>query len=289
MTKTHDEDSHAIAAPGAVMNTVTRWLGRRLGLYLTRHGRSVTTSWPMDPARLAACLRPGDVLLIEGTSRISTAIKYLTQSTWSHAALCVGDATGRRGADGEPLCMIEADVVDGVRAVGLSAYPGLHCRICRPVGMTAGEIRHVCDFAVQRLGEQYDFKNILDLARYLLPMPPIPSRWRRRMLALGSGDPTRAICSTLIAQCFESVRYPILPLIETVHLQDPNHAERVREILHVRHYSLFVPRDFDVSPYFQIVKPTLEAGFDYHALAWDDATLGASPPRGGGYQVTSRS
>ena len=78
------------------------------------------------------------------------------------------------------------------------------------------------------------------------------------MLALGSGDPTRAICSTLIAQCFESVHYPILPLIETVHLQDPDHVERVREILHVRHYSLYVPRDFDVSPYFQIVKPLLE-------------------------------
>jgi hypothetical protein len=42
----------------------------------------------------------------------------------------------------------------------------------------------------------------------------------------------------LIAQCFESVRYPILPLIETVHLQDPDHVDRVREILHVRHYSL---------------------------------------------------
>jgi hypothetical protein len=30
-----------------------------------------------------------------------------------------------------------------------------------------------------------------------------------------------------------------------------------REIPYVRHHSLFVPRDFDVSPYFQVIKPTL--------------------------------
>ena len=32
-----------------------------------------------------------------------------------------------------------------------------------------------------------------------------------RMIALGSGDPTRAICSTMIAQAFGLVHYPILP------------------------------------------------------------------------------
>jgi hypothetical protein len=55
-------------------------------------------------------------------------------------------------------------------------------------------------------------KNITDLMRYLMPMP-VPQRWRRRALALGSGDPTRIICSALIAQAFESVRYPILPKV----------------------------------------------------------------------------
>jgi hypothetical protein len=29
-------------------------------------------------------------------------------------------------------------------------------------------------------------------------------------------------------------------------------------------------RDFDLSPYFRIVKPTLEYGFDYRAVTWDD-------------------
>lgn len=39
-----------------------------------------------------------------------------------------------------------------------------------------------------------------------------------------------------------------------------------REILHIRHHSLFTPRDFDLSPYFRVVKPTLEYGFDYKKL-----------------------
>lgn len=37
---------------------------------------------------------------------------------------------------------------------------------------------------------------------------------------------------------------------------------------HIRRHSLFTPRDFDVSPYFQIVKPTLEDGFDHRTIRW---------------------
>jgi hypothetical protein len=36
------------------------------------------------------------------------------------------------------------------------------------------------------------------------------------MLAIGSGDPTTAICSTLIAAAFGSVHYPILPQIVSI-------------------------------------------------------------------------
>ena len=245
-------------------------IGRWLSRYLAAPGRTTTTGFPTDQTLLRACLQPGDVLLVEGTSRISTAIKYLTQSTWSHAALYVGTATGRMAPDGQALSVIEADIVEGVRAVPLSIFKGFHCRVCRPVNLSPDEIQRICAYAVQRMGEQYDMKNVLDLARYLFPTPPVPARWRRRMLALGSGDPTRAICSTLIAQAYQTVRYPILPRIETVQLNAPGQPGLVKEILHVRHYSLFVPRDFDVSPYFQIVKPTVAAGFDPHAVAWND-------------------
>jgi hypothetical protein len=243
------------------------WLGRALASYLGTPGRTAAIGFPTDIGLLAKALRPGDVILVEGTSRISTAIKYLTQSTWSHAALFVGDLPERE-ADGETSCVVEADIREGVRAVALSAFEHLHCRICRPVGLDAGDLSAVCQYAIERLGQAYDLKNVADLARYLFPMPPVPLRWRRQMLALGSGDPTRAICSTLIAQAFQSVRYPILPSIETLKLNDPGCPDCVEQILHVRHHSLFTPRDFDVSPYFKIIKPSLEAGFDHRALRW---------------------
>jgi hypothetical protein len=31
-----------------------------------------------------------------------------------------------------------------------------------------------------------------------------------------------------------------------------------------------MPRDFDISPYFEVVKPTIIHGFDYTALHWAD-------------------
>jgi rSAM/selenodomain-associated transferase 2 len=176
----------------------------------------------------------------------------------------VGAALG----DPQRRCIVEADVVEGVRAVGLGEFAGLHVRVCRPVVLGTDEIAAVVEHAVGRLGQRYDLKNIVDLVRWLLPTPPVPTRWRRRLIALGSGDPTRAICSTLVAEAFQSVRYPILPSIERRDRQDPLCPDCVDEILHVRHHSLFVPRDFDVSPYFQVVKPTLEAGFDPHRLTW---------------------
>lgn len=252
---------------GGPLNGLTNWLGQRLSSYLSQRLKSHEPTVAMDLARYAACLRAADVLLVEGDTRLSVAIKYLTQSTWSHAALYVGPEAGLRNDAGEPLVFIEADVAAGVRAREMDAYRGLHCRICRPVGLTGVERRQVVDYAISRLGHRYDLKNVIDLARYLLPTPPVPVGWRRRMLHLGSGDPTRAICSTLIAQCFDAVKYPILPQVETVADANPSDGAP-RRVHHLRHHSLYVPRDFDVSPYFQIVKPTLTLGFDFHRLVW---------------------
>ena len=49
---------------------------------------------------------------------------------------------------------------------------------------------------------------------------------------------------------------------------DPRCRECERELYRIRHHSLFVPRDFDASPYFEIIKPTIAQGFDYRALEW---------------------
>ncbi len=225
-----------------------------------------------DPDALRASLRPGDVLLVEGNNRISRVIRYLTQSTWSHAALYVGSLTGRADENGEPHVLVEVDMSVGVTSAPLSKYLDFHTRVCRAVGLSDEDCAKVCSYAVERIGCGYDLKNISDLARYLIPLP-VPQRWRRRMIALGSGDPTRLICSTLIAQAFEAVRYPILPSVTLI--ESP--AAR-REILHIRHSSLYAPRDFDISPFFQVIKPTIETGFNYKQLHWSDLpSLGGDP------------
>jgi len=243
-------------------------IGRALADYLSEPREISGASPPTPPEQLLACLRPADVLLVEGNARISSAIKYLTQSTWSHASLYVGAAEGSRAGG-----FIEADLVEGVREVGVSAFAGLHTRICRPVGLSDEDRAAVVRFARNRLGARYDLRNVIDLARYLLPNPPVPTRWRRRMLTLGSGDPTRAICSSLIAQAFASILYPILPEIERISADSPECPGCVKEILHIRHHSLFTPRDFDVSPYFEIVKPSLMRDFDYRALKWTEGQM----------------
>ena len=71
-----------------------RILGESLARFLSQpRGRSVQFA-TSEQAKLAAALKKGDVLLFEGNNRISTAIKYLTQSSWSHAVLFIGDALG---------------------------------------------------------------------------------------------------------------------------------------------------------------------------------------------------
>ncbi|MCG3188977.1 MAG: hypothetical protein LKCHEGNO_01219 [Burkholderiaceae bacterium] len=252
------------------MHRLLGYFGDRLAAYLVAskpHGAMVAT---VPPELLAATLRPGDVLLVEGESRVSVPIKYLTQSNWSHATLYLGQARLLGGTGPDAPTLIEADLRAGVRAVPLRAYTHMHTRICRPVGLSKQEIDRVVEFAISQIGHRYDLKNLFDLARYLFPTPPVPFHWRRRMIAFGSGDPSRAICSTLIAQAFQEVRYPILPEITYRDAVDAAGQRCQRELLHIRNHNLFAPRDFDISPYFAVVKPIVEPGFDPHRLTWDD-------------------
>jgi hypothetical protein len=236
-------------------------VGRLIAGYLQKPASGYEPFTPTAPAALQACIKPGDILLIEGRNHISGIIKYLTQSTWSHAALYVGPLAGKTDG-GEPCDLIESNLDDGIICVPLSRYFQFHTRICRPVGLSPDDRKAVCDYAIERIGLQYDLKNIIDLARYLVPLP-VPQRWRRRMIALGSGDPTRLICSALIAQAYGSIGYPILPAITRVESESAR-----REIYHIRDSSLYAPRDFDISPYFAVIKPTIETGFSYKNITW---------------------
>lgn len=239
------------------MLKISRTIGGFLAAYLSKPRPSYELHQNNSMEDIFAVIKPGDILLVDGNSHISTAIKYITQSTWSHSSFYIG-------SDGDTLeqaMLLEADLNNGVTLVPLTKYAQYNVRICRPVGITEKEREALLQFVKERVGFRYDLKNIFDLMRYLIQKPAVPNRYRRHLLTLGSGEPTKAICSTLIAQAFQSINYPIMPR-ELFH-QDTEELQYVH-----RDSSHTVPRDFDLSPYFRVVKPTLELGFDFHKFNW---------------------
>lgn len=257
--------------PMSFINTVLDYLGRWLATRASSPRHAYEPYRASRPDYVERIIEPGDVLLIEGgRSKIASAIKYLTQSTWSHAALYVGDDGLSHDGEGRPLTLVEAELGEGIIASPLAKYASYNTRICRPVGLTAADRVKLLAFARAQVGGRYDMANVFDILRYWVPNPPVPQRFRRRMIALGAGEPTEAICSTLIARAFEHIRYPILPDIEAMEARDAMGRAQCREVLHIRDSALYTPRDFDISPFFRIIKPTLEMGFDYKALEWSE-------------------
>jgi Permuted papain-like amidase enzyme, YaeF/YiiX, C92 family len=259
---------------------------------LTKPLHSYTVTIPNDLTRLKRHIRKGDVVLVEGNERISECIKYLTQSSWSHSALYVGDEPLRRdpatkqeltekfGEEAEYL-LVEALVESGVTVSPLSKYRDFNIRVCRPYGISSSDLREVIDEALRDVGESYDVKNVFDLARYFLPVSLVPPRLRRKALHFGSGDPTRVICSSLIAECFQKVKFPIVPRFEPLPDAVPEQSGKLRSLLAFRRRAPFgamrmlpptlvTPRDFDLSPYFEIVKFNVVEnwGFDYRRILW---------------------
>jgi len=239
-----------------------------------------------DPVRLKAAIRPGDVLLVEGEQRVSQAVKYLTTSTWSHSALYIGDAYLKRHADEQVriyrrfgrearYLIVEALIDQGVTVSPLTKYIDLNIRICRPIGLRPEDLEKVLDHVMSRIGHTYDRRNFLELARYLLPFHLIPPKLKEDALHFGSGIETETICSTLIAEAFARVHFPILPAY--IPWKPRTMGERVKQmvvgrptrraysgLLQARHPTLSVPRDFDLSPYFDVIKFNTGAdAFDY--------------------------
>ena len=131
-----------------IHNDLLDWIGRRLIDYLTSPIPGFRPSATTEYEKLRAAVRVGDVLLVEGDTRVATAIKYLTQSTWSHSALYTGPLDGRAEPDGEPHVLVEALVDQGVISAPLSKYREAHTRICRPVSLDEEGRRKVAGFAI---------------------------------------------------------------------------------------------------------------------------------------------
>ena len=259
---------------------------------LTKPRGQYTLLLPNDFESLLRALRPGDVILVDGDQRISEVIKYLTQSTWSHSVLYVGEEILQRfpgqrealvathGRDARHM-IVEA-LMEGVVASPLAKYAQFNLRICRPTSLRRDDLQRVLDEILAQLGVKYDVKNVVDLARYFFPVSLIPRRFRRRALQFGSGLPTQVICSSLIGRAFQNVGYPILPTTTPT----PGPARRRRLLDRLLHRtlppypalfrrqipSIITPRDFDLSPYFEVIKfnPVEPAHFDYRRIRWED-------------------
>ena len=213
---------------------------------------------PYDFNRLKYELRTGDVLLIEGRSRISRVISRITESPWTHAVLYIGRLHDIDNEEIENIIHQHIDVKNNVRLVvedlldkgtiiePLSSYRNHHIRICRPIGISPEDRDVVISYVVRALGQPYSVRQLLDLLRFLLPWSILPRRWGSTLFRTSTGQLEPGVCSSLIAEAFSSVQFPVLPFVR------PDHQAGVE--LFQRNPYLFVPKDFDYSPYFEIIK-----------------------------------
>lgn len=254
---------HRLTAP------VVEWLGEKSRpLGMPRN----------DFDRLCEHIGRADVVLVEGRSRVSGVIQSVTLSAWTHAALHLGtleevadrggavDTLRRDGVAEHTPLLLEAELGHGVHLSPITRYRHEHLRLCRPRELSAADADAVVAFCLARLGTPYNLRQISDLLRFFFPYGLLPRRWRSTLFEVGHGDMARTICSTLIAKAFASVRYPILP---TLHRDE---ADQV--VFHRRNARLVTPRDFDHSPYFDIVKYPF-FGDDvarYRELEWGEET-----------------
>jgi hypothetical protein len=226
--------------------------------------------------RLRYELRPGDVLLVEGRSNVSEIIKSITQSIWTHSFFYIGrlhdidDPELRdhiqkyRHCSPDEQLIIEAMLGKGIIVSAIDAYEGEHLRICRPRGITRTDSQKVIAYAIDQLGTDYNVRQLMDLARFMFPYWFLPKRWRSTLFEHNAGSPTRTVCSTMMAEAFARVRFPIIPV---VHQGKDGRLQLIRS-----NTKLTTPRDFDHSPYFDVIKyPILD--FDelgiYRKLPWD--------------------
>ncbi|UCE90102.1 MAG: hypothetical protein JSW10_04600 [Pseudomonadota bacterium] len=253
---------------------LVRWLSH----WLTRERPPSNSNAPMcNFERLRYEIRPGDVILVEGRSQVSRVIKNITQSAWTHAALYIGRVYDihdparreqlRTHYHGDPnqQLIIEALLGEGTVVHPLSKYRNEHLRICRARGIAPDDAQRVIEYAIGRLGTDYDLRQLLDLARFMFPYGILPRRWRSSLFSHNAGAPTRTVCSTMLAEAFHAVHFPMLPFTER--------SEHGTINLHQRNPRLYTPRDFDYSPYFDIIKYPyfdLDDVASYRRLPWSD-------------------
>ena len=255
---------------------ITSMLAKWLINWLNKERNATSQSW-CDFNRLSLEIRPCDVLLVEGHSRASRLIKGLTQSIWTHSAIYIGTLEDIKSADlrdrilefypakPDEQLLIEPLLGEGTIITPLSKYQHENVRICRPKGLSHDDMQHITRHVIDHLGVDYNIRQLLDLARFSFPYRFIPRRWRSSLFEYQTGIPKKTVCSSMIASAFATVQYPIHPIVQ--HEKDGG----VR--LYKRNIHMYVPRDFDTSPYFEILKypfQNLDDPAFYRQLPWDN-------------------
>ena len=199
-------------------------------------------------------------------------------SSWSHSALFIGDALLRRdpatraeiqrrfGRESRYL-IVEALVDKGVVVSPLRQVRRLqHPHLPADRAAAGRSARSCSDYVIARIGSHVRPPQLLRPDALPAAVPPDSRRdLREDALHFGSGIATETICSTLLAEAFAAVRFPILPV--PVRRKRRARGRALRQqllgrptrraysgLLRARHPTLCVPRDFDLSPYFDIVK-----------------------------------
>ena len=214
------------------------FIGTQLAKFLTKEHVYVDSYYKISIQDIKLTVKPGDVILVEGQSRASSAIQFITGSNWSHAAVFIGKTKAFDHS------LIEVKAVEGCKYTDLNVYKRHNLRICRPVYLDNKKRITLINHLKKKIGSKYDLRNIFDLIRYAYPNPPVPKKFRRNLIGIGAGDPTKAICSSLIAEAFKEIDHPVLPF------KDKSNS------LVLRHPTYCLPKDFDISPFFQIIKPS---------------------------------
>lgn len=252
-----------------------KYLSTLLKTWLMYERNSTNGNILCDFDRICYEIKPCDILLIEGRSRVSDVIRMVTQSPWTHACIYIGrlhdiaNPMLRKKVLASYQCspdeqlIIESILGQGTVVKPINVYKNEHIRICRPSSIIKDDAIAVTSFVINRLGINYDVRHIFDLLRFLLPWSIMPRRWRSSLFQRRPGTPTKQICSSMIGEAFASIDYPILPIIK-------KNKTKKMQILPSNH-RLLTPSDFDYSPFFDIIKyPIIEIKqqVKYRELPW---------------------
>ncbi len=255
-------------------NALTEWILLKFYSFLDKVDDTPKRTYLYNFDQFQKKIKPCDVLLVESHTRIGNIIKLISESTWSHAVLYIGRATDiedpalrsklleHTNYSLSDKLIIESVIGKGTIVTSLDSYRENHLRILRPTTLLPADAQKVIAYGINHIGKKYSIRHLIDLARFIFPWGIFPRRWRSSLFQHNALQPTEDTCSSLIAYAFQSVNFPILPFIEK--------DEKGYAFTH-RNPRLYTPSDFDLSPFFDVIKYPLfplSEEISYKDLHW---------------------